>query len=1582
MNEVNWNNFKAKFYGKEPKAFEHLCYLLFCREFNQRAGIFRYKNQAGIETEPINFNGELIGFQSKFFEAKINQQDIKESIEKAKDKNPDLNKIYFYINQEFSESSVKGRKEPQQKVEIETFAKSKGVEVEWRVPSHIKALLSLDENRSLASYFFSLEKGVLDFLSDLTNHALAILKPIHSEIVFEGTHIKIDRSDTVSRLRATLEKSPLVILSGAGGAGKTALVKDFHATVGDNIPFLVFKAAEFNVTHVNELFSNYGNFTVIDFVNEHAGASEKYVVIDSAEKLSDLENQEAFQEFLSTLLQHGWKVIFTTRYSYLDDLRFQFVEIYRLSFQVFDIEGLEYEELEKMSGRYKFTLPRDPRLSELLRNPFYLNEYLQNYRTLNEATTFSDFKNLLWEKQIARSSYRVNNTHLKRERCFLNIAKRRADTGGFVISADDCADDILRSLEADEIIEHDTKTGGYFVTHDIYEEWALDKFIERAFHNSASHKSFFDSLGSSLSIRRAFRIWLSEKLFSSRDEITHLIEESFISSEIENFWRDEILVSVLLSDYSEAFFQIFEQVLLGDKQRVLLKAVFLLRIACKEIDEDFLRLLGISRKDLSSIKTVFTKPKGKGWECTIEFLYKHRDETDPSNVSSIIPLLEDWNRYKREGATTRLASLLALYYYEERYRRNNFRYSSRDKSEETLIGIILNGTSEIKEELKVIFNEVLTKREKAHRGTYYKLIQTALSSATDSFEVAKNLPEQLLSLADLFWFQNRGEKQREDYRYSSRLGVEGHFCISTRHREYYPASAFQTPIYQLLRFAPGPTIEFVLSFTNRAAECYAKSEFRNEVSEVEVVVNDNETVKQYLSGRLWGAYRGGQTSTYLLESIHMALERWLLEYAKTTPQAELEGLCIHLIRHSKSASITAVVESVVLAQPVKLFGVAKILFQTKECFFISTSRMLLDRSGRSHYSVGFGTYEYELHRNERMKTCDDPHRKLSLEQLAVNYQFFRLGEETEEQIRERQEVIWGIIDRHYEKLPGKAEETEADKTWRLYLARMDRRKMKPEVEERGGQALLTFNPEIEPELKQFSEDSLKSSSEAMRYTSLYLWSHSKFKREDVKYEQDGKYEDNVQLVISEIKEILARSGAGEENQLSALNASIPAFTCAVLVRDYFEKLSDGERDFCRQVITEFASMPLALKGHHYHIFDGIEPAIITLPLLIKHFPQHKDDTKSLLVLLLLEDYREDVSGFAANAVLNHLWGMAYDDAQSIWLGFLLLKPKYDALRSEIRKAHYKEFEFGELPEGMVLARFVEQHQRDLEDVVSNRITYEGIENIESLSLEVLCTAFELIPLKTTDVTHKQFVTVTCPIFSENLLEDDDDKVESTLKRRFFDKFADFILSSECGEIKTYLQPFVDNFGATRELADLLESFISAEDRLERYDQFWTVWNLFYEKIVELSKNRSPQYYIAPILHNYLLAWRYWSDNAKEWHTLKEREKLFFKKAAQDMGHQPSVLYSLSKILTGIGSNFLEDGIYWVSDVLLKNGHLVSVELETNTVYYIENISRKYILVNRSKIKSSPRLKGAVIVILNFLVQRGSAIGYLLREDIL
>ena len=122
----DWNIFKAKFSGKEPKEFERLCYLLFCREFNRPKGILRYKNQAGIETNPIDINGQKIGFQAKFFDSTLSSKHktkFIQSIDITIKKHPKIQTIIFYINQDFS--AGKKEPDPKYKTDIENHAKFK-----------------------------------------------------------------------------------------------------------------------------------------------------------------------------------------------------------------------------------------------------------------------------------------------------------------------------------------------------------------------------------------------------------------------------------------------------------------------------------------------------------------------------------------------------------------------------------------------------------------------------------------------------------------------------------------------------------------------------------------------------------------------------------------------------------------------------------------------------------------------------------------------------------------------------------------------------------------------------------------------------------------------------------------------------------------------------------------------------------------------------------------------------------------------------------------------------------------------------------------------------------------------------------------------------------------------------------------------------------------------------------------------------------------------------------------------------------------------------------------------------------------
>ena len=134
VENVSFEDFKLKNNDSSAKKFEEMSYLLFCSEFNQKKGIFRYKNHPGLETNPIKVehmkNGVnyqiCYGFQAKFYESEkidslINK--IKDSIKIAIENHPELDKIYLYTNKEISASSEKGKLKPKYQEEVENFAR-------------------------------------------------------------------------------------------------------------------------------------------------------------------------------------------------------------------------------------------------------------------------------------------------------------------------------------------------------------------------------------------------------------------------------------------------------------------------------------------------------------------------------------------------------------------------------------------------------------------------------------------------------------------------------------------------------------------------------------------------------------------------------------------------------------------------------------------------------------------------------------------------------------------------------------------------------------------------------------------------------------------------------------------------------------------------------------------------------------------------------------------------------------------------------------------------------------------------------------------------------------------------------------------------------------------------------------------------------------------------------------------------------------------------------------------------------------------------------------------------------------------
>lgn len=93
----DWQSFAYKYQGREEDAFEDLARALFRKEMGIKYGLFQRVNHKGNETDVIEKDGKVIGFQSKYFTNGINTKVIIDSMKGAKENHPEQKRIIIYI---------------------------------------------------------------------------------------------------------------------------------------------------------------------------------------------------------------------------------------------------------------------------------------------------------------------------------------------------------------------------------------------------------------------------------------------------------------------------------------------------------------------------------------------------------------------------------------------------------------------------------------------------------------------------------------------------------------------------------------------------------------------------------------------------------------------------------------------------------------------------------------------------------------------------------------------------------------------------------------------------------------------------------------------------------------------------------------------------------------------------------------------------------------------------------------------------------------------------------------------------------------------------------------------------------------------------------------------------------------------------------------------------------------------------------------------------------------------------------------------------------------------------------------------
>lgn len=999
----------------------------------------------------------------------------------------------------------------------------------------------------------------------------------------------------------------------------------------------------------------------------------------------------------------------------------------------------------------------------------------------------------------------------------------------------------------------------------------------------------------------------------------------------------------MLSKYSDGFFEYFENELLNDSNFNLLKRIsFLLRLACKKGDKSVFENIGLKKQLPSIFNNIFVEPKGYGWSSYIKFIFNNLDKIDYKKMNFVLPIIFEWNNKYKEGETTKLASLIALNYYNNLLNEGYY-----EKEPSNLIKTILFGASEIKNELEKIFKEVIKNKYVKHNDPYYELCKPILTKMEYN-HIAKISPKYVLELADLFWYKPQRKKRRYEY---DELEEE-YSLVDEYEFRYFPSSLSQTPIYWCLEAEPNLTIDFILDFTNKTIKSFLNAKRNSHyIDKVKFSINNIE-IEQIHNSTLWGMYRGLNTSPYLLQSILMALEVYLLNKAKVLDKKELQTLLTYLLMKAETSAITSVVTSIVVAYPEKTFDITIELFKVKEFINSDFNRAIKEHTNDMDMSFDIIS---QVHSIERETESKREHRKLSLSDIMFNYQYF------EEKYKKEKLLIEEIIDNYYRDID---KNPKGNRDWKLFISNhIDLRNMsKKEEVTKDKQTVIRFEPKLDEVLSNHKKTILDSIDESNKYTQLSLWSTYKLDNNE-KHKEYDIYSSNIPLVIKQIKEILESS--------DIFNERIPIDCACVLLRDFNKFLNNEEKKLCKEILIN-------------HIFHkdadyNIEKYISVLPILIKLFPNEKNDLKLKLLKLLRK-------GYGVPTFLN-MWETDYKDIYSLVIAFLALEPlyniRYDEYRHREDRSGYRErLDFSKIWDEILV-----ENKEIIEKLFVNTLAVEDISNLESIDIRILSKAFNILPsINKTDeirnLSYKLSNTIT-----NKILLDNEDKVGYEDRDSFCFSISYIMLSSEFNEIDIYLKPIINNFKSCEFIPSLLDALINAQKELNEYERFWYIWEKFKKPIIELCRRGDGYGYINNIIRSYLfsshniLGQNIFPDNVKEWHTLKDKNRKFFKQISETIGHCVTTLDSLSTTLNGIASNYSNDGILWISNIL-KHNDFTNKKLGVNTVYNLEILTRKYIYENRIKIIQTKNMKDSLLVILDFLIELTSSRAYMLRERIL
>lgn len=1430
------------------------------------------------------------------------------------------------------------------------------------------------------SVFGMREERSLHALKDHTN---VILNGIRSNI---GSDFHLPRADLVYKILGCLESTQVVLVSGPAGSGKSVIAKSAIGILSENYFVFSFRAEEFAQPHLDAVLQNSQipvRSTALNAIL--ASQDRKVLLIESVERLLEKSTRDAFSDLLGLVAaDRTLHIVLTCRDYSADLVHSSVLAPAGIEPSIIGISSLDETELAEIEAALP-ALARplgNRKLRQILSNPYLLDMALKISWTADRSLPESEreFRAVFW-RQIIRADDRLSaGMPRRREDTFQKIAVRRARALAAYIPCTDLDPAVVDGLRHDSLVaspSQDQSTLRVAPAHDVLEDWAILQWIEEQYIGSEGPFDVLaEAIGTHPAIRRAYRKWVAELVDRDPGAADRLFNSAITDSSVLIQFRDDTLVSLLRAPSAPAFLQRHVSELLADNRELFRRMIRLLRVACVTAPKWL--------PDGAGRGLLFNVPHGAAWASVLRIVQTHIGTFTENERPLLLGLIKDWasgvswwDPYPdgSESVTSIAHWLLP----------DMNAYQSDDIRQQTLSMI-----AKIPKADATRFESLLRcNAEIGRRDHASDTLRDIVFSGLEGMPAARDLPDVLVSTALEYLLCTESDLRRHPY-YDSH-DLESSFGLRRRlAHKFFPASAWRGPWIHLLQYYPEKGLGLFIQVFNHSIDWYAHPRVSNRLEppfEIWLLFSNGISKKQWCNSRLWNLYRGTSVGPYVLQSMLMALERWLLDFAKARPD-ELNAILLDILQKSNSAALTSVVASVATAFPRASGEALLVLLTSPACIRLDHQRMI--KESQETPMIGFNLHRIEdqIYEMERKEMHVLSHRRHHLENAIVNLQLGPLAGR-----------VYEILDKHRDVLPPISEQTEDDRIWRLSIHRMDLRQYSAAEVTTGSDSsteatsadsarsqILLSPKDPEPDIKAMMDESAAKFDVSSSGIGLLMWALHIFEKKDAGACDPEEWRQRL-------NQARTMEGNTSEDESAYLYQGGPGIVAAVCVRDHWQEMSRDEQNWCVEIVCSEVTRHADVWNHfaRLQIHGGMSadrPCGSVVALLVgKSLSMTRRSHVHQALVTALTHSSDEVKRYAVQGVAEYLWSIDRTLAMRCVQALATEAALIDQARD--REAAYPYDQ----------RRQIDDLSAEAAVAIRQRFWSEGIAHDAYRSLDIrkefgaganvlILTMLGRVP---TDPVAIAAFTRTAHTLVEWWDSDNERQYHHDRRGRernyetefkVIELLSNFAMRTSDDTVRVLLQPLFDAIDRhPRDTCRVVEHLVVIEDRRPNTPRFWAVWNLFADRIRRadwLSRLDDREYSIGNEILSVIFLGTNWKENVRHWRSIEgyaDHVHALF----EDLPPSTIVLDAYIRFLYHIGEQSLPNAFVRIVN-RLRSGDIQRMLRKTNTVFMLEVLLQRHVYGRPLELKRERFIREAVLFLLDTLVEQGSSRAFRMRDD--